>query len=226
MENWGELKTAVLRTLDALLDTERQAMLPTWRALAESDIFNTLRAGWMARRGLVVATSARLTLPPSLIELMGVSFINHAISDAELTEFNTTGTILALVDDPGIPLEPIGPEQVAELSRYRTAPRGYLVEGHNLRLVPWSSDNRPLLLRFTFYSKGKVLTEDEDTNEVLHHIPAAYYYGMLRHAAIFSGDAEGEQRWSSALVATVEAANRASYGWQGTGIVSRRVRAA
>ena len=226
MQNWGELKSAVLTTLDAVQDSERQAMLPTWRTLAESDIYNTLRGGWMIRRALAIADTARLTLPPSLIELVGISYINHAVTTAERTEFDNTGTIIAFINDAGEPLEPLGPEHVAAVSRYRTAPRGYLVEGHNVRLVPWSSDNRPLLLRLTFYSRGKPLAEDEDTNEVLHHIPAAYYYGMLRHAAIYSGDAEGEQRWSAALVATVEAANRAAYGWQGTGVVSRRVRAA
>jgi hypothetical protein len=226
VNNWGELKSAILTTLDAVQDTERQAMLPTWRTLAESDIFNSLRAGWMIRRSQALALSSRVTLPPSLIELVGVGFVNHSVTDTELAEFQATGSIAALVNDPGTPLEALGPEHVAEVSRYRTAPRGYLVEGHNLRLVPWQSENRPLLFRLTFYSRGKPIVEDEDTNEVLHHIPAAYYYGMLRHAAIYSGDAEGEQRWSAALVTAVERANAAAYGWQGTGIVSRRVRAA
>lgn len=226
MNTWGELKSAVLRTLDALEDEEREAMLPTWRALAESDIFNTLRAGWMIRRGQAIASLARMTLPPSLIELVGLSYINHALTEAELAEFAATGTILALVNEPGAPLEPIGPEHVGEVGRYRTTPRGYLVEGHNVRLVPWQDDSSSLLVRFTFYSKGKPLELADDTNEVLHHIPAAYYYGMLRHAAIFGGDAEGEQRWSAALVTIVERANATAYGWQGTGIVSRRVRAA
>lgn len=224
MNNWGELKEAVLTTLDAVQDTERQAMLPTWRTLAESDIYNSLRGGWMIRRSHAVATLARMTLPPSLIELIAISYVDHGLTAEDLDELQDSGAIASLANDPGIPLEPIGPEHVAEVSRYRTAPRGYLVEGHNVRLVPWSAENLPLLMRFTYYSRGRPLTEDEYTNEVLHHIPAAYYYAMLRHAAIFAGDNEGEQRWSAALVATMEAANRASYGWQGTGIVSRRVR--
>jgi hypothetical protein len=229
LANYGELRAAVLKTLDAEQDTERAAMVPVWVSLASSDIYNTLRAGWMVRRGETVAglpdePYGEMGLPPSLVELAGVSFVNVGLTDEQLAEWQTTGVIVALATHPGQPLEALGPEHLAEVSRYRTAPRGYLVEGHRLRLVPWTSSNRPLLCRFTYYSRGSDMVEDDDTNEVLHHVPAAYYYGVLRHAAIFAGDMEGEQRWSSALLTTVQQANSSSYGWQGTGLVSRRVR--
>jgi hypothetical protein len=231
LANYGELKAAVLKTLDAEQDTERAAMVPVWVSLASSDIYNSLRAGWMVRRGETVAgledePYGEMGLPPSLVELAGVSLVNVGLTDEQLAEWQTTGVIVALATHPGYPLEALGPEHLAEVGRrYDTTPRGYLVEGHRLRLVPWNTTNRPLLLRFTYYSRGSDLVEDDDTNEVLHHVPAAYYYGVLRHAAIFAGDMEGEQRWSSALLTTVQQANASSYGWQGTGIVSRRVRA-
>lgn len=230
LANYGELRAAVLTTLDAEQDAERTALVPVWVALASSDIFNSLRAGWMVRRGETVAglpdePFGEMGLPPSLIELAGVSLVNVGLTDEQLEEWQTTGAIVALGTHPGQPLEALGPEHLAEVNRYRTTPRGYLVEGHRLRLVPWTVDARPMLLRFTYYSRGSDLIEDNDSNEVLHHIPAAYYYGVLRHAAIFAGDMEGEQRWSSALLTTVQQANASSYGWQGTGIVSRRVRA-
>ena len=231
LATYGELRAAVLRTLDAEQDTERAAMVPVWTALASSDIYNSLRAGWMVRRGETVAglpdePYGEMGLPPSLVELAGVSYVPDGLTDEQLVEWRTTGGIVALAYHQGQPLEALGPEHLAEVSRYRRVdPRGYVVEGHRLRLVPWTSTNRPLLLRFTYYSRGSDLVEADDSNEVLHHIPAAYYYGVLRHAAIFAGDAEGEQRWSSALLTTVQQANASAYGWQGTGIVSRRVRA-
>ena len=230
LATYAELRDAVLKTLDAEQDTERKAMVPVWVSLASSDIYNSLRAGWMVRRGETVAglpdePYGEMGLPPSLVELAGVSFVPDGLTDEQLEEWRLTGGIAALAYHPGQPLEALGPEHLAEVSRYRTAPRGYVVEGHRLRLIPWTYSNRPMLLRFTYYSRGSDLVEDDDTNEVLHHIPAAYYYGVLRHAAIFAGDTEGEQRWSSALLTTVQQANASSYGWQGTGIVSRRVRA-
>jgi hypothetical protein len=224
---WGELKSAVLKYLDAEQDAERTAMLPTWRLMAESDIFNTLRTGWMVRRGEVLATDRVVRLPPSVIDIIGISAVNRTLTEAEVTEFGSTLAIADLASEPGQALEAIGPEQVeAASSGYRIFPRAYLVEGHELRLVPWPTGTGPFLCRFSYYSRGKDLTEDTDTNEVLHHIPAAYIYGMLRHAAIFSGDAEGEQRWSQALAVIIERANSVAYGWQGTGITMRRARAA
>lgn len=229
---YAELRSAVLKTLDAEQDTERAAMVPVWVSLASSDIFNSLRAGWMIRQaealvGLPDATDpGEMTLPPSLVELAGISYVNQGLTDEQLAEWQATGRVAALATHVGQPLEALGPEHLYEVSRrYSTAPRGYVIEGHRLRLVPWNTTNRPLLTRFTYYSRGSDLVEDDDSNEVLHHIPAAYYYGVLRHAAIFAGDTEGEQRWSSALLTTVQQANASSYGWQGTGIVSRRVRA-
>ena len=230
LDTYAALRDAVLRTLDAEQDTERKAMVPIWTELAGNDVYANLRTGWMIRRGETVAglpdePDGAMGLPPSLLELAGVSFINEGLTDEQLHEWQTTGGIAALAYQQGQPLEALGPEHLYEVSRYRTAPRGYLVEGHRLRLIPWTSTNRPLLLRFTYYSKGSDLVEDDDTNEVLHHLPSAYYYGVLRHAALFAGDTEAEQRWSSALLTVVQAANASSYGWQGTGIVSRRVRA-
>jgi hypothetical protein len=173
-----------------------------------------------------VTAAAEMGLPPSLIELAGVSFVNVGLTDEQLAEWQTTGAIAALANHPGTPLEALGPEHLMEVGRfYDTTPRGYVVEGHRLRLSPWNTTNRPMLTRFTYYSRGSDLVEDDDSNEVLHHVPAAYYYGVLRHAALFAGDMEGEQRWSSALLTTVQQANASAYGWQGTGIVSRRVRA-
>jgi hypothetical protein len=232
LSNYAELRDAVLRTLDAEQDVERQAMVPVWTSLASSDIMNSLRAGWMIRQAEAVIGQAtdtdpgEMTLPPSLVELAGISFVDHGLTDAELAEWTATGRVAALATNTGQPLEALGPEHLYEVSRrYGTTPRGYVVEGHRLRLVPWNTTNRPLLTRFTYYSRGSDLVEDDDSNEILHHVPAAYYYGVLRHAAIFAGDMEGEQRWSSALLTTVQQANASSYGWQGTGIVSRRVRA-
>jgi len=230
LDTFGQLRDAALKTLDAEQDTERRALIPIWTELAGNDIYANLRTGWMIRRGETVAglpdePYGEMGLPPSLIELVGVGYVNEGLTDEQLAEWQTTGGIAALAYHPGQPLEALGPEHLYEVSRYRTAPRGYLVEGHRLRLIPWTSTNRPLLMRFTYYSKGSDLVEDDDTNEVLHHLPSAYYYGVLRHAALFAGDGEAEQRWSSALLTVVQSANQSAYGWQGTGIVSRRVRA-
>lgn len=229
LDTYAALRDAVLKTLNAEQDTERRGLVPIWAELAGNDIYGNLRTGWMIRRGEAVAGRAtdppgEMALPPSLIELVGINYVNEGLTDEQLHEWDTTGAILALATHPGQPLEPLGPEHLFEVSRYRTAPRGYAVEGHRLRLVPWTTTNRPILTRFTYYSKGSDLVEDDDSNEVLHHLPSAYYYGVLRHAALFAGDTEAEQRWSSALLTTVQSANQSAYGWQGTGLVSRRVR--
>ena len=154
LANYSELKSAVLKTLDAEQDVERAAMVPIWTTLASSDIYNSLRAGWMIRRGETVAglpdePDGAMGLPPSLVELAGVSFVPDGLTDEQLHEWSTTGGIVALAYHPGSPLEALGPEHLAEVSNYRTAPRGYVVEGHRLRLVPWTYSNRPMLLRFT-----------------------------------------------------------------------------
>lgn len=222
MSTWGELQTAVLRTLDAEQDEERRALLPVWKDLAETDIYQSLRAGWMVRAAEALATSALMTVPPSLIELQGIGIVNQTLLDEDLAEWEATGRILRLDTVAEYPLEAIGPEQVVAANRYSMVPRYYLVTGHSIRLAPWSGTS-PLLARFTYWSKGDPMEADADFNEVLHHAPNAYFYGILRHAALFAGDAEAEARWTQALLATVERANAAAYGWQGTGIVSRRV---
>lgn len=220
MSTWGELQTAVLRTLDAEQDEERRALLPVWKDLAETDIYQSLRAGWMVRAAEAVADGPLMTVPPSLIELQGIGIVNQTLTDDDLAEWDTTGRILRLDTIAEQPLEAIGPEQVAAVGRYWTLPRYYLVTGHSIRLTPWQGT--PLLTRFTYWSKGDDMEADTDFNEVLHHAPNAYFYGILRHEALFRGDSQAEQRWTQALLATVERANQAAYGWQGTGIVARR----
>jgi hypothetical protein len=220
MSTWGELQTAVLRTLDAEQDEWRQLMLPVWKDLAETDIYQSLRAGWMVRAAEAVTDGPLMTVPPSLIELQGIGVVNQTLTDEDLAEWEATGRILRLDSVAEQPLEAIGPEQVAAVGRYWTVPRYYLVTGHSIRLVPWQGP--PLLTRFTYWSKGDDMTADLDFNEVLHHAPGCYLYGILRHEALARGDTQAEARWTQALLATVERANAAAYGWQGTGIVARR----
>jgi hypothetical protein len=40
---------------------------------------------------------------------------------------------------------------------------------------------------------------------------------MLKHAAIYYGDADGEGRWTQQLQNIVAEVNRTNYSWQGTG---------
>jgi hypothetical protein len=90
-----------------------------------------------------------------------------------------------------------------------------VVEGMTIRLLPWVPPNA--WVDMTYYSSGKPLVLDADFNETLSRVPSTYFYGMLKHAAIYYGDADGEGRWTQQLQNIVAEVNRTNYSWQGTG---------
>jgi len=233
--NLGELNSAVLAALNRQQDPQAVALLPVWRAMAESDIFATLRAGYMMRRGGAIFSNPIETLPPSILQIIGVTLLRldvpaddvSALVDGngnpiifENDELGIPGTTLA--PDPYLvkPLEPIGPDQIDGRAYLGTlAPISYVVEGFTIRLLPWAPPNA--WVDITYYSSGKPLVIDADFNETLSRTPGLYLYGMLKHASIFYGDADGEQRWTQQLLMAILETNKMTYGWFGTGWQAR-----
>lgn len=237
MKTYASLRASVLQALDAEGVAEDEAQFPNWLTLAESDIYNTLRAGWMVRRGTAIFADEVVDTPPSLVQMLGVSILVDEVTDEQIAALALVGSGGPAPSPPmGYPdrdLTPLGPEQVADelgifdrrqLNGYGIdeAPRAFCVEGNTIRLVPWPG--RPVWASLTYYSSGKRLVAGADTNDTLTRLPSAYYYGVLRHAAIWHGDLEGSQRWNAALSAALNDANSQAYGFQGTGIVARRSR--
>jgi hypothetical protein len=88
--NLGQLYDAVLGALNRKNDTAAKGLLETWRALAESDIFNVLRAGWMTRRGDAIFTNQVETLPPSVIQIVGMMFLQSNVPDTSVARVLVT----------------------------------------------------------------------------------------------------------------------------------------
>src|SRR4051812_47856526 len=84
--NLGQLNTNVLAALNRQRDPQALAMLPLWRNLAEGEIFNTLRAGWMVRRGDAIFRNAVETLPPSILQILSISLLKVGVSADEMIE--------------------------------------------------------------------------------------------------------------------------------------------
>jgi hypothetical protein len=233
--NVGQLNAAVLVALNREQDPQATGLLPTWRAFAEADIFANLRAGYMMRRGGAIFVNPVSTLPPSILQIAGVALLRLDVPAEDVSQlvdgngnpvvWEGTPEVLpgsTIAPDPYVagPLEPLGPGQVdGWVYDIATAPTHYLVEGFTVRLLPWTPPNA--WVDITYYSAGEPLVVDADFNEVLSRTPSLYLYGMLLHAAIFYGDADGEGRWRKALVDGVTEVNRMTYGWQGTGWVAR-----
>jgi hypothetical protein len=94
-------------------------------------------------------------------------------------------------------LEAIGPDQITHQMLQIGDPYFYAIEGHKIRLLPWP--NNRVRINITYYSKGDPLVNPEDYNETLFNLPSVYLYAMLRQAAIWYGDADGQSRWEQAL---------------------------
>jgi len=216
-------------------EDEASEFFNIWVRLAESEIYNVLRASWMIRRGTAIVQAAVSDPAPSSVQVINVGLIGDEVTTEHLA-------LLAAVPAGGPAptpptgeiirhLEPLGPEQLAPFEghhdrRYANGyglydePQGFAVEGHSIRLVRWPG--RPVWLSFSYYSRGKRLLDGPDTNETLYHLPGAYFYGCQRHAAIMYGDRELEERATRAFLAEIERANSEAYGAQGTGITARR----
>jgi hypothetical protein len=232
----SELYSFVLAALNRQVDPQAQAMLPVWRTMAESDIFGVLRAGWMVRRGGAIFANPIEVLPPSILQILGVTLlrINVPVADvSQLVDKDGNPIIFdgGMVDVPGNTVEPdynvvgdlqaLGPDQIGREHYAPGAlyPKYYVIEGFTIRLLPWISPNS--WVNITYYSSGKPLVNPTDFNETLSRAPALYQYGMLKHAAIFYGDSDGQDRWTQQLINGIAEINSMSYGWQGTGFVAK-----
>jgi hypothetical protein len=227
----GELNAAVLAALNRQQDPQATAFLPIWRAMAESDIFAVLRAGWMVRRGGAIFTNPVENLPPSIVQPRGVTLLRLDVPADDVSQLvDGQGNPIIWEGDPEVipgstitpdpyatrALDPLGPDQLDGRSyASATTPLNFVVEGMTIRLLPWVPPNA--WVDMTYYSSGKPLALDGDFNETLSRVPSTYFYGMLKHAAIYYGDADGEQRWTQQLQNIVAEINRTNYSWQGTG---------
>ncbi|HEV8165666.1 MAG TPA: hypothetical protein VGR74_14700 [Actinomycetota bacterium] len=232
--NLGQLNSAVLAALNRQQDPQAVTFLPVWRAMAESDIFATLRAGWMVRRGGAIFSNAIETLPPSIIRPRGVTLLALDVPADDVSQLvDGNGNPIVWEGSPEVipgstitpdtsvvaQLRPLGPDQVdAWAYASSTTPTGFVVEGMTIRLLPWVPPNA--WVDITYYSSGKPLELETDFNETLSRVPSTYFYGMLKHAAIFYGDADGEQRWTQQMEMTIAKVNATNYSWQGTGLTA------
>jgi hypothetical protein len=233
--NLGSLNIAVLAALNRQRDTQAAAMLPVWRQMGESDIFSMLRAGWMVRRGGAIFSNPIEVLPPSIIEPLGVSLLRIDVPATDVAQlvdpqgnpiiFEGDAAVLpgsTITPDPYTfaNLNPIGPEQWG-IEHFTTGiPTGFAIEGFTIRLIPWPGKNSWVSL--AYYSSGVPLVNDADFNETLSRAPAVYLYSMLKHAAIFYGDTDGQDRWSGQLETAIAKINASSYAWFGTGFQAQR----
>jgi hypothetical protein len=85
----------VLAALNRQQDPQAAAFLPIWRAMAESDIFAVLRAGWMVRRGGAIFTNPVENLPPSIVQPRGVTLLRLDVPADDVSQ---------LVDGQGNPI--------------------------------------------------------------------------------------------------------------------------
>jgi hypothetical protein len=235
--NLGQLNSNVLAALNRQKDVQAAAMLPLWRNLAEGEIFNTLRAGWMVRRGDAIFQNTVETLPPSVLQILNVSLLKVDVPAAELiTLVAGDNQPLVIGDDValmagGAPreagvdryvvanLDPLAPDNFVVADYFPGNPANYLIEGFNIRLVPWP--DVACRVNIVYYSSGIPLALDTDFNETLSRLPSVYVYGMLKHASTFYGDSEGEARFNERMVTAIMEANSQAYSWYGTGFQAR-----
>lgn len=230
--NFGIIKDAVIKALDRD-DEETRSLMTVWARFAQAEIYSSLRAPWMVRDGLVIFENEIEELPPSWIAPLGVTLLAVGIPQSDILLLSAGGTQVlsagpaavlsagglvsnAFKRDRSVRLQQIGPEQFSEYD-YADGrdPEGYLITGHVMRIMPWPGKN--VGLRLQYYSSGTPIVDDTDRNEIIHHLPSALVYGILRHAAIHFEIPDGERRWSTAMADAVASANGAARDWAGTG---------
>jgi len=88
-------------------------------------------------------------------------------------------------------------------------PLRYSVIGLSLELWPPPSTESPAQLRMAYFRASALGSDPAATNAVLTHVPNAYLYGALAHAAAMLGDDERIASHTAAYTAAVMSANAA-----------------
>lgn len=161
------------------------ATIPSFIALAESDIANALRDRRMHRTVTTQVDCGTITLPTDYLEAVDVRMV---------------GALTPLRFLPN-----------AEANSSRThgfpPPRFYALLGNTLTTLPEPVANpngTSPEVQLTYFARPAALSADNPTNWVLAAEPALYLYGGLLHAAPFLIDDERVPLWERAFSSRID----------------------
>jgi hypothetical protein len=188
LANYSELKTALA---DFLNRDDLTAVVPTFIALAESQLRRDLRHWRQERRVVGVADNEFEALPADFLEA-----INVTRSDGTQLRYYSTA---ALADERRINPGADGP------------PRFYSINSGQLEVWPpptAAPGTESITMRY--YAEIPPLTDAAPVNWLLDEMPDIYLYGSLLHSAPYLKDDTRTQVWGALYSAAVVQANRSS----------------
>ena len=185
LSNYGELKTAIA---DFLNRDDLTSVVPTFIALAESQIARDLRH-WRQERRVSTTLDERFeNLPTDWLE-----------------------TINIYIDD-GTPIEYAS---VAEIARQKVKtndtagkPRYYTINSGQMEFYPTPDDSYNI--EMIYQARIPAMTEDSDYNWLLTYYPDAYLYGSLLHSAPYLSEDARLAVWAQLYSATIANLNKES----------------
>lgn len=191
MKNYSEIRTAILQTLERENDTVANVLVDQWLRLAEDDFAPMLKAPWAERFATFTyqANGPFEYLPPSYVGM--VNLIDTKSNQA---------------------LSPITPQQIPDFAGNAGDPTKYCVVGYTLILLPMTTIDRVMWL--FYHSRQEQLTAEKPVNDVTKNASSIYYYGALRHAAVYYGETENLAMWNAAFDQAITNANGSSVEWR------------
>jgi len=160
---YDELKSAIA---DWLQRDDLTAVIPTFIALAEVQLFRTVRHRRMISRATTTVDEEYEELPADFLEIISAKL------DTSPPRVLTSIGILAMEDKKE------GDET--------NTPEFYAIIGDNLTFYPRPSGSDTL--EIIYYAKPDALSDDNASNALLEECPDLYLYGALLQAAPYLGD--------------------------------------
>ena len=173
--DYGELKTAVAAWIKR---ADLTSVIPTFIALAESDITNDVRCRAMELRAGITLAGETQPHPDGLIE------VRQLVIGGEEYEYVTPQVYEANTD--------------ARRRIFTSVGQSFLINGGA------SGDVGTLVYRAGFAA----LAQDADTNWLLTNHPEVYLWAALRHACIYTLDDAGRASYAQLYAGAVERLNR------------------
>lgn len=185
LSNYGELKTAIA---DFLNRDDLTSVIPTFIALAESQIARDLRH-WRQERRVTTTLNERFeNLPSDWLETK-----NLYLSDGAAVEYAS----------------------VAEISRQKLLsedsagkPRLYTINSGQFEFFPQPDEDYDLTM--VYVARIPAMVEDDDVNWLMTYYPDVYLYGSLLQSAPYLAEDARVAVWAQLYGAAVANLNKES----------------
>ena len=200
MATYQQLQDDVLSYLDR---RDSAARLPSWVAIVDTEIQQTLRARCMEVTAVQAIDSAYITLPVDFCTMASIRDASTGVNLVLKDEWSGSWT-----DTSGAPYYAYPPGAAGgPVWAYRLRADCLELLPHPTIPDPPDPEWVPQMVEMSWYAKPRPLLLPSDTNSVLEAHYAIYLYGILSHAGVFEQDAEMTQVWDAKYQQAVTRAN-------------------